>query len=61
MFWQQEGYWTGFCEKKLRDYPMSEKANGSWLQDAGQAEPLSERGSTSRTTYLRRVKKTAVK
>lgn len=40
MFWQQEGYWTVFCEKKLRDHPMSEKANGSWLQDAGQAGPL---------------------
>ena len=53
------GYRDGFCEKLLEASPKSDKANDSRLQDgraAGQGQAMSDGGSTSVITYLRRKK-----
>ena len=55
------GYRGGFCEKLLEVSLMSDRANASRLQDGptagqGRAEPMSDGGSASVITYLRKAK-----
>jgi len=58
-FWLSMGCRGGFCEKMPEAAPMPNGANSSQLQDrptAGQTEPISDAGSASVITYLRKAK-----